>query len=41
MKHLSEFLEANTSIKTGNNNEFDNDVKKNTINEEADKSNSE
>lgn len=35
---LFKFLEAFNSIKIGNNEEIDNDVKKNTINEEADNS---
>jgi hypothetical protein len=40
MKHMS-FLGASIPIEIGNNNEIDNDVKKNTINEDADESNSE
>ena len=38
MKHVSKFLGASTSVEIGNNDEIDNDEKKNTINEDADKS---
>ena len=38
MKHLFKFLGATTSFKIGYNDEIDNDVKKNTIKEDADKS---
>ena len=38
MKHLFKFLGASTSVEIGNNDEIDNDEKKNTINEDADKS---
>ena len=38
MKHLFKFLGASTSFEIGYNDEIDNDVKKNTIKEDADKS---
>jgi hypothetical protein len=41
IKHLFKFLRASTSIDIGNNDEIDNDVKKNNINDGADKPDSE
>jgi hypothetical protein len=38
MKHLFKVQGASTFIEIGNNDEIDNDVKKNTINENEDKS---
>lgn len=38
IKHLFKYLGASTSIEVGNNNKIDNGVKKETINDEADKS---
>ena len=41
MKDLVKFFKASTSIKIGNNNKVDDDVEKNTINHNQDKSNPE
>ena len=39
MQYLLKIFEVSTSIKTGNNNKINKNIKKNTINHDADKSN--